>query len=195
MLCLASLFYAPSSRGIPAVFHSPPGERAARTVKLTRRADDDCIDARGRATQAQLPNALLALALALGFGSLLLLWRARCALTGSRHSRRACAGEGMDARGRARQEQLPRMSEGWPTRRGPVRRQSTDGLSANPEAGPRTWSTGTVRKARVWGGLLFTPGSCPTPCGPASLFAPLLRRSGYFLLATQEKVTRSPGGE
>ena len=73
-------------------FHSPSGERAARTVKLTRRADDDCIDARGRATQAQLPNALLALALALGFGSLLLLWRARCALTGSRHSRRACGG-------------------------------------------------------------------------------------------------------
>ncbi|HEX5304703.1 MAG TPA: hypothetical protein VFW82_01310, partial [Dyella sp.] len=26
----------------------------------------------------------------------------------------------------------------------------------------------------------------------ASPFAPLLRRSGYFLLATQEKVTRAP---
>ena len=44
----------------------------------------------------------------------------------------------------------------------------------------------------MWGGLLLTPGSCPAPYGPAALFAPLLRRSGYFLLATQEKVTRSP---
>ena len=50
-------------------------------------------------------------------------------------------------RGETAQEQ----SEGWPTRCGPVRRQSTDGLSANPAAGSRTWSTGTVRKARVWG--------------------------------------------
>ncbi|MDA3876871.1 MAG: hypothetical protein PF483_07260, partial [Halothiobacillus sp.] len=34
--------------------------------------------------------------------------------------------------------------------------------------------------------------SCPSPFGPASLFALLLQRSGYFLLATQEKVTRAP---
>jgi hypothetical protein len=70
------------------------------------------------------------------------------------------------ARGEAAQE----LSEGWPTRRGPVRRQSMDGLSANPGAASRTRSTGTVRRARVWGGLLFA----------------------YFLLATQEKVGRSP---
>ncbi len=50
-----------------------------------------------------------------------------------------------------RREQLPEMSEGWPTRCGPVRRQSRDGLSANPAAGSRTWSTGTVRKSRVSG--------------------------------------------
>ena len=68
-----------------------------------------------------------------------------------------------------RGETAKEKSEGWPTRCGPVRRQSRDGLSANPVAGSRTWSTGTVRKARMWGGLLF----------------------GYFLLVTQEKVTRS----
>jgi len=43
-----------------------------------------------------------------------------------------------------------------------------------------------------WGGLLFAWGILPPPFGPASLSAPLLRRSGYFLLATQEKVTRPP---
>ena len=42
------------------------------------------------------------------------------------------------------------------------------------------------------GGLLLTPDSCPSPFGPATPFALLLQRSGYFLLATQEKVTRSP---
>ena len=46
-----------------------------------------------------------------------------------------------------RGETVEEMSEGWPTRCGPVRRQSRDGLSANPGAGARTWSTGTVRKA------------------------------------------------
>ena len=54
----------------------------------------------------------------------------------------------MDAGGRATQEQLP-----------------------------------DARRPLQWGGLLFgyflTPGSCPPPCGPASLFAPLLRRSGH----------------
>ncbi len=50
-----------------------------------------------------------------------------------------------------RGEPAEELSEGWPTRCGPVRRQSMDGLSANPAAGSRTWSTGTVRKARVWG--------------------------------------------
>ena len=54
-----------------------------------------------------------------------------------------------------RGETAKEMSEGWPTRCGPVRRQSRDGLSANPVAGSRTWSTGTVRKARMWGGLSF----------------------------------------
>ncbi len=88
---------------------------------------------------------------------------------GSRFGAQDARYQGPVTRGGPAQE----LSVGWPTRCGPVRRQSTDGLSANPGAGPRTWSTGTVRKARVWGGLLF----------------------GYFLLATQEKVTRSPGGE
>jgi len=45
------------------------------------------------------------------------------------------------------------------------------------------------------GGLLLTTGVLPfAATRPAALFAPLLRRSGYFLLATQEKVTRSPVG-
>jgi hypothetical protein len=69
-------------------------------------------------------------------------------------------------RGEAAQEK----SEGWPTRCGPVRCQSRDGLSANPGAASRTRSTGTVRRARVWGALSF----------------------GYFSLSTQRKVTRSP---
>jgi hypothetical protein len=69
-----------------------------------------------------------------------------------------------------RGETAEELSEGWPTRCGPVRCQSRDGLSANPGAGSRTRSTGTVRRARVRGGLLFA----------------------YFLLATQEKVGRSP---
>ena len=39
---------------------------------------------------------------------------------------------------------------------------------------------------------LLLRASCPTPFGPALPFAPLLRRSGYFSLATQRKVTRPP---
>jgi len=48
--------------------------------------------------------------------------------------------------------------------------------------------------ARRGSGVAFSllRASCPPPFGPASPFAPLLRRSGYFLLATQEKVTRPP---
>jgi hypothetical protein len=69
-------------------------------------------------------------------------------------------------RGEAAQE----LSVGWPTRCGPVRCQSMDGLASNPGAASRTWSTGTVRKARVWGGLSL----------------------GYFSLATQREVTCSP---
>jgi type II secretory pathway component PulC len=34
--------------------------------------------------------------------------------------------------------------------------------------------------------------SCPSPFGPASLFALLLQRSGDFLLAIQEKAIRAP---
>ena len=54
-----------------------------------------------------------------------------------------------------RGETAEELSEGWPTRCGPVRRQSRDGLSANPAAGSRTRSTGTVRRAlaRGWPSL------------------------------------------
>lgn len=38
----------------------------------------------------------------------------------------------MDAGGRATQQELPKLPDGWPTRCGPVRHLSTDGLSANP---------------------------------------------------------------
>ena len=41
-------------------------------------------------------------------------------------------------------------------------------------------------------GLLFTPGSCATPSGPASLFAPLLRRSGYFSLGHAKRSDSLP---
>jgi hypothetical protein len=114
---------------------------------------------------------------------------------GSPRTRRGCAGDCMDAEGRATQEQLPKLSEGWPTRCGPVRCQSRDGLSANPGAASRTRSTGTVRRARVSGALSF---------GYFSLRrAPALRPSGQLrcsrrscgAVSTQRKVTRSPGGE
>jgi len=39
----------------------------------------------------------------------------------------------------------------------------------------------------------LTPGILPSAASrPAPLFAPLLRRSGYFFFAVEEKVTRSP---
>jgi len=60
--------------------------------------------------------------------------------------------------------------EGWPAGCGPVRRQSMDGLSANPVAPVRTPCARSALGARVRGGLSF----------------------GYFSLATQRKVTRSP---
>jgi hypothetical protein len=48
-------------------------------------------------------------------------------------------------------------------------------------------------RARQPGRRLFTPGILPYAASqPASLFAPLLRRSGYFFFAVEEKVTRSP---
>src|SRR5580765_4359973 len=47
--------------------------------------------------------------------------------------------------------------------------------------------------ARRPGCVLLTPGILPFAASrPAPPFAPLLRRSGYFLLHKQEKVTRAP---
>ena len=80
-----------------------------------------------------------ALALALALASALALALALCCCFGAHDARYP----GPVTRGGTVKE----LSEGWPTGSGPVRRQSTDGLSANPGAGPRTWSTGTVRKA------------------------------------------------
>ncbi len=60
-----------------------------------------------------------------------------------------------------RGETAEELSEGWPTGSGPVRRQSTDGLSANPVAGSRTRSTGTVRRARAWGWPSLYSGLLP----------------------------------
>ncbi len=45
-----------------------------------------------------------------------------------------------------------------------------------------------------WGVPLLLQASCPPPFGPASLFAPLLRRSGYFFSDKREKVTRPLAG-
>jgi hypothetical protein len=65
----------------------------------------------------------------------------------------------------------------------PVGCQSRDGLSANPRSrfaqsegrSPETVASGWPS---LWL-LSLTPGSCPPPCGPATLFAPLVRRSGH----------------
>ncbi len=62
---------------------------------------------------------------------------------------------------------------------------------AHPCAAQRR-SSCRARRSLYRGGLLLTPGSCPSPCGPATPFALLLQRSGAFLLATQEKDSRSP---
>jgi hypothetical protein len=96
---------------------------------------------------------------------------------GGRHGCRPVwrqAGEGMDARVEVTQEQLP------------------DALSTNPGARPRTFRTGMPGKRVSGVAFSLLRASCPPPFGPASPFAPLLRRSGYFLLATQEKGTRPP---
>ena len=61
------------------------------------------------------------------------------------------------------------------------------------KARPRlTDLSGAARQAPRRVAFSLLRASCPPPFGPASPFAPLLRRSGYFLLATQEKVTRPP---
>ena len=81
---------------------------------------------------------------------------------------------GQDARVEATQERLP------------------DGLSTNPGALPRTFRAGMPGKRASGAAFSLLRASCPPPFGPASPLAPLLRRSGYFLLVTQEKVTRPP---
>ena len=119
-----------------------------------------------------------------GYCTCFSLWRAGCALTGPRKrwrlgagkARRACPGldPGVGARDRAQF-----AASTWRC------------CQRTPVARPRSRRT-AVRRPPLWGGLLLTPGSCPSPFGPAAPFALLLQRSGYFLLATQEKVTRSP---
>src|SRR5690242_3055176 len=82
-------------------------------------------------------------------------------------------GDGMDAGGRATQERLPNALSKSPA--------AAHGLAGqNARQVPRRVAFSLLR------------ASCPPPFGPASPFAPLLRRSGYFLLATQEKVTQAP---
>ena len=64
---------------------------------------------------------------------------------------------------------------------------SADPVDAEKRRGlPRSGSA-------VLGRVLLTQGILPfAALRPASLFALLLQRSGYFLLAVEEKVTRSP---
>jgi hypothetical protein len=54
-------------------------------------------------------------------------------------------------------------------------------------------SHGFIVRARHPGRRLLTPGILPFAASrPASLFALLLQRSGYFFFAVEEKVSRSP---
>jgi hypothetical protein len=72
-------------------------------------------------------------------------------------------------------------------------RQHRDVLSRGAGAAKKRRGPRAQREARCRGRLLLTPGVLPFAASrPAPLFAPLLRSSGYFLLAKQEKVTRSP---
>ena len=69
---------------------------------------------------------------------------------------------------------------------------ASPGMDCQPTPEPLREVAGQdARRPLHRGGLLLTPDSCPSPFGPATPFALLLQRSGYFLLATQEKVTRS----
>ncbi len=196
-------FYAPSSRGIPAVFHSPPGERVSSLCVAKEKAPRErpprysglrasCPataqrDSGGSTTVHPWTGVELGAihcAHPAGYPCVTLplhrrpIYCASCAAKTKQVPARFGFGFALrfgvhDARYMGpldRGETAEGMSVGWPTRRGPVRRQSMDGLSANPGADSRTRSAGTVRRARVWGGLLF----------------------GAFLLATQEKDTRSP---
>ena len=70
------------------------------------------------------------------------------------------------------------VSRGRQARRGVDRRstpfrQHTDVLSKSPATAHGL--VGRSPASAKWGGLLFTPASCPSPFGPASPFAPLLR--------------------
>ncbi len=66
-----------------------------------------------------------------------------------------------------------------------------EALSANPRR-PAAYFPGFFGKRVSGVPLSLLRASCPSPFGPASLFALLLQRSGDFLSGKREKVTRPP---
>lgn len=123
--------HAPSSRGIPAVFHSPPGGRATFLCVAEE------------TWPKERPSRCSGLR---AFG------KCSCVAEGAFDTEFGAHDAGylgpLD-----RGETAEYQPAGWPTGRGPVRRHSRDGLSANPAAGSRALSTGTERRARCGGGI------------------------------------------
>ncbi len=71
---------------------------------------------------------------------------------------------------------------GWARGIAPSSLPAHGGAVSEPPEPCREVGGQDARRPPLWGGLLLTPGSCPSPCGPASPFALLLQRSACFSL-------------